>query len=304
MDSSGMCFHSVSVITDLVDELLINDYLFYDGSMKNRILIFIIFTLMAAILVSALLASCSKSPAAAPAVQTPQAVQPPAAAPAVTGAAASLSETDARKIAQGWIDSHPFQLGSELETDYTEYFYNGAEYYLFQAGVVMFGLVEILIHKETGELFQFMSPGNDTLELLDDWYNREHGPSSWADSTEWKTVATDWMYIDIPSLWSWSYGPDYPDLDDIDIYSEDGSIHLFAGYMIAGNPEDYIAENLSKPFAFDSGTIGYVFESPKQTMWLNPDLFLGFGVAFYHDRGNFADNEELILQIVRSFRSN
>jgi len=260
--------------------------------MKKRILTFIIFALIAT-----LLASCRKSPDEPSVNQTT--LIPTVAAPAVTGTTATLTETEARKIVQEWIDSHPFQLGSELETEYTEYLYDGTEYYPFHLGIVRFGLVEILIHKETGELFHFMSPGNETLELLDDWYYRDH-----YTPMEWKTVTADWMCIDIPSAWSWSYGPDYPELVDIDIYSEDGSIHLFAGYMIAGNPEDYIAENPSAPFVFDSGTVGYVFESPEQTIWLNPDLFPGSGVGFYHDGSNFTYNEELILQIVRSYREN
>jgi len=76
----------------------------------------IIFTLIATIFVSTILASCSKSPNAPSVKQT---------TPTVT---AALTETEARKIVQEWIDKHPFQLGSELETEYTEYFYDGTEY--------------------------------------------------------------------------------------------------------------------------------------------------------------------------------
>jgi len=256
--------------------------------------------LVSLVLTAMMPASCSKPPAT-------QTAQEPAAADTAlshTDKTASLTEEEAGKIAQKWVDSHPFQLGSNLETEYAECLYDGAEYYPFHVGVTRFGIVEILVHRVTGELFHFMSPGNDRLEPLDDWYYREHSPEHYA--IEWITVMTDWMCIDIPSSWSWSYGPDYPGLDDIDIYNEDGSIYIFVGYMIAGNPEDYIAENLPEPFIFNSGTIGYMLESEEQIMWLNPDLFLGSGVGFYHggNRASYISNEDVILHIARSYRSN
>ena len=133
-------------------------------------------------------------------------------------------------------------------------------------------------------------------------------PASPPDSADWITVSSESMSIDIPPAWAYAIADDSDNWGvpgDILISSEDGSLIIYVGYMIAGNPDDYIAENPSEPFAFDSGTVGYALESPEGIMWLNPDLFLGLGVSFQHggDRASFTDNEELILRIARSYRS-
>ena len=276
--------------------------------MKKRLLFLVNLILMATVLVS-----CSNSnngltvqTTSEPTEQATAETKPMANTPPNTVETSSLTEAEARKIAQEWIDSHPFQLGSNLEPGSGEQIVKGTEYYSFNLGIVRYAAVIILVNKKTGVLFHYSSPGSTTLEPLDDWYNREHSPSSWADSAEWITVSSDWMCIDIPPSWSWSYGPDYPDLADIDIYSADGSMHIFAGYIIAGNPEDYLAENPSEPFIFDSGTVGYMLESAERIIWLNPDIFLGSGVCFYHDgnRASFTNNKDLILRIARSYRNN
>lgn len=125
-----------------------------------------------------------------------------------------------------------------------------------------------------------------------------------ADDMDWVTVTTDWMCVDIPASWSWADTKDPP--GDIDIFSDDASIHMFVGYVIAGNPEVYLAENPSEPFTFDSGAVGYVLESDESIIWLNPDLYIGSGVCFYFDSGRsaYSNNEDIILRIARSYRSN
>ena len=86
----------------------------------------------------------------------------------------TITSGEARTILQEWTDSHPFQLGSALEPESDEQTVDGTAYYRFYLGVERFGVIEILVHKETGALFHYMSPGNTTLEPLDDYYNREH----------------------------------------------------------------------------------------------------------------------------------
>ena len=119
----------------------------------------------------------------------------------------------------------------------------------------------------------------------------------------WRTVTTDWMRIDIPSTWSWKYDDDHP--GDIYITSDDGSISIFVGYMIAGDPMVFLAQTPSTPFRFDSGSTGYMIETPEVIRWLNPDLYLGSGVAFFlgGNRTTYTNNEEVILKIARSYRS-
>ena len=121
---------------------------------------------------------------------------------------------------------------------------------------------------------------------------------------EWKTATTDWMQIDIPAAWSWSYTDDHP--DDIYITSDDASISIFVGYLIAGDPDAFLAENPSQPFTFSSGTVGYVLEFDDRIMWLNPDMFLGSGVCFYFEDGKsaYTNNEDVIIKIAGSYRSN
>jgi len=86
-----------------------------------------------------------------------------------------ISEEEARGILQAWIDAHPFQLGSDLEPSSADMTVRGVEYYFYRLGVERFGVVEVLVQKETGELFHLSSLGNRSFEPLDDWYNRDHG---------------------------------------------------------------------------------------------------------------------------------
>ena len=85
-----------------------------------------------------------------------------------------MTADEARLFLQDWADTHPFQLGAMLEPESDEYFLDGTEYYRFYLGVERFGVIEILVHQETGMLIHLASPGNDGIELLDDYYYREH----------------------------------------------------------------------------------------------------------------------------------
>jgi len=89
-----------------------------------------------------------------------------------------ISEEEARGLLQAWIDTHPFQLGSNLEPGRDDHIVDGVEYYRFYLGIVRFGIAEVLVHKDTGELFHFSSLGNSTFEPLDDWYIRDHVTSA------------------------------------------------------------------------------------------------------------------------------
>jgi len=220
----------------------------------------------------------------------------------------ALSEIEARIIALNWLEDHPFQLGSALEPGKGEMIIGDVAYYAFDLSVVRYAVVEILVSKETGALFHYNSPGNDAFELLDEWYAREHSPGLWAGSAEWITVTSDWTSVDIPAGWTYEIAGDdshWGIPGEIRAFSEDGVVQIFVGYMIAGNPEDFLAENPWTPFVFDSGTVGYMLDSFLSIMWLNPDLFLGSGVGLQHDgdRSVFENNEEVILRIARSYRS-
>ena len=130
----------------------------------------------------------------------------------------------------------------------------------------------------------------------------ENSPAT--EVEKWETITTDWMHIDIPAAWSWAYTDDHP--GDIDIFSDDGLINIFVGYLIAGDPEIYLEENPWQPFIFSNGTVGYMLVSDESIMWLNPEMFLGSGVCFFFDGGvsDFYDNEEVITRIAETYRSN
>jgi hypothetical protein len=84
-----------------------------------------------------------------------------------------LTVDAARAHLQAWADSHPFQFLSELEPESDDHIADGEEYYIFNLSIIRLGVAEILVHKETGELFHLSSPGNTTFEQLDDWYEKE-----------------------------------------------------------------------------------------------------------------------------------
>jgi hypothetical protein len=85
-----------------------------------------------------------------------------------------ITYREAREALQTWVDGHPFQFVSELEPESDDnHIVDGMEYYRFFLGIIRLGVIEILVDKETGEFFHFNSPGNNTIEPLDDWYERE-----------------------------------------------------------------------------------------------------------------------------------
>ncbi len=88
---------------------------------------------------------------------------------------ASLSVDEAREILQAWVDSHPFQLGAELEAGSDDYALDGAPYYRFYLGIVRLGVAEILVDKETGALFHLTSPyASVDFAPIDEWYSIDH----------------------------------------------------------------------------------------------------------------------------------
>ncbi len=111
-------------------------------------------------------------PAATPAV-TPAAA--PSDEPAPSPAKTALSIDEARAILQTWADSHPFQLGSEIEPKSDDHFIDGKEYYRFYLGIIRLGVAEILVDKETGELFHLTSPyATVGFAPIDEWYAKDH----------------------------------------------------------------------------------------------------------------------------------
>jgi len=103
---------------------------------------------------------------------------------------------EARGVLQAWVDSHPFQLSGNLELEYDDYAIGSAEYFRFYLGIERFGVAEILVQKETGELFHLESPGNTTFEPLNDWYDKNHSPELYAFLTEAEARETAQAWLD------------------------------------------------------------------------------------------------------------
>jgi hypothetical protein len=118
------------------------------------------------------------------------------------------------------------------------------------------------------------------------------------------TVSAGGMSLFIPS--TWTYTAFDQGITEIEIFNEDGSIFLFAGYIIAGDPRIFVDENPSQPFQFSDGIVGYMVEEPDIIMWL--PVINGFvsccGIMMIHygNRAIFENNEDVILGIVRSLR--
>jgi len=124
---------------------------------------------------------------------------------------------------------------------------------------------------------------------------------------EWINVSSDTMSIDIPDNWAYDVSDDDSDWGipgEIMLTSDIGSLELFVGYLVAGGVESFLADNPHTSFLFDTGDEGYMIESDDDIIWLHP--FWGeSGVHLWHDGDTsiFTENEELILQIVRSLRA-
>ena len=123
--------------------------------------------------------------------------------------------------------------------------------------------------------------------------------------TEWKSVSDGWgILVEIPATWTYEIVDS--GLDELFLINEDGSIRLFAGYMIAGDPQVFIDENDSQSFSFGDGNAGYMLETPDAIMWV--PVMGGWisccGISFYHggDRTLFERNEDVLLRIARSLR--
>ena len=121
-------------------------------------------------------AASISAPSDAP-IATP--VISPTAATATTAPWPSPTETtakdEAKALLQAWADSHPFQLGSEIEPESDDHVVDGKEYYRFYLGIIRLGVAEILVDKETGELFHFTSPyATVGFAPIDEWYAKDH----------------------------------------------------------------------------------------------------------------------------------
>ena len=108
---------------------------------------------------------------------------------------------EAKAILQSWVDSHPFQLGAEIEhnnnllpseaqgEDYSD------EFYRFYLAIIRLGVAEILVHKETGALFHLDSPYNSVgFGPIDDWYNKDHaGYAPTFSANDARTIYSTWL---------------------------------------------------------------------------------------------------------------
>ena len=92
---------------------------------------------------------------------------------------ALLTEPEARKIAQTWLDHHPVREPNTLEQEYEDDIANGEEYYTFYIDSWQMYWFSILVNKKTGDLLaRTISDGEEVwedIEPLDDWYNKYYG---------------------------------------------------------------------------------------------------------------------------------
>jgi len=138
---------------------------------------------------------------------------------------------------------------------------------------------------------------------LDEQHSKKENNLKTQDSG-WITVSSDLLSVDIPDTWSYEF-PDYgPPGQDILIHCEDGVITMYIGYILAGNPYEFIEKTPHTAFLFDSMDGGYMFEENDTIMWLNA-RWLTHGIILYNDGDStiFTDNEEIIWRIVKSLRN-
>jgi len=116
----------------------------------------------------------------------------------------------------------------------------------------------------------------------------------------WRTVSDSSSSVEIPI--TWSYEIIYDGLEYLRIYNEDGSVDIFIGYIIAGDPRITIDQYFSQLFFFDDGNVGYELETPHSMMWINTNFSTCCGISLFHDGGRsvFTNNEDVILRIARS----
>ena len=262
-----------------------------------------LFCLIGLLLTAALLTSCAKSPAP-PAAEPPEQTQttPGNNEPATANETPALTRAAARENAQNWLDQHHFQFSAVLEQVSDDYATNLGEYYRFYLGIERFGVAEILVNRKTGEMFHLTSPGNSEFAPLDDWYNQYHRFFPEEDGFGWQTITTiDGKKLEIPVDWTWRYADGGS--GDIDIFNDDGTIQLFAGYLIAGEMDEFLEETPHEPFIFANGTPGYLIETDEQMIWLNEDTHLSSGVCLYlnGDKTKYTENQVIIETIAASY---
>jgi len=84
-----------------------------------------------------------------------------------------LTAEEARELLQTWLDAHPFPLGGDIDDTYDDSLvFEGVEYHTFYLGVVRFGLFDVYVHKETGELFSTGDGEEFSMLPLDIWYEQ------------------------------------------------------------------------------------------------------------------------------------
>ena len=117
------------------------------------------------------------------------------------GVTTNITANEARAILQSWVDSHPFQLGAQINPDEAlplgekqgEDYSN--ECYRFYLGITRLGVAEILVHKETGALFHLDSPYSSVgFVPIDDWYNKDHaGYAPALSANDARAVYNTWL---------------------------------------------------------------------------------------------------------------
>jgi len=103
--------------------------------------------------------------------------------------------------------------------------------------------------------------------------------------------------LSIPSSWDYSHG----EWDSIRISDEGigGTISMTVNYVSSGTVRGQIQESSSRrEFSFDNSNIGLILEFSDRDSMLLVDESFGFLVSIMADA--FTDNEDLVLQIVRT----
>ena len=117
-----------------------------------------------------------------------------------------LNADGAIKILSAWVEVHPFLWGGFVNSysfSYTECTIGGEEYYSTDISIYWYGCLEVLINRETGELFTYSSPEQEAIKLLDDWYNEDYAlyASEYLTGEEAVAICDAWLisYFDSSS---------------------------------------------------------------------------------------------------------
>ena len=126
------------------------------------------------------------------------------------------------------------------------------------------------------------------------------------DTSNWITLDTVSGSISIPPTWSYEYGR----ADSISLNGEgvNGTLFMWVSELtdLWGEYLERIEELLSdaissQEFTFDDMHIGYMLEFPTHIRWVRYDYFMSLTLLHDGDMSIFTDNEDLILQIARTF---